>query len=373
MGMFDSQGGPDFSLAGMILGGRGYAANWFQQRDQMMWAEAAQAKQDALEKQQAADMMAGPQYKAFRDNPMDRAAALDFWAGSRGMAGATDDQAASYVGTSLGAQYTRAQSAVTAQQQKELAAYGHELNLKETDYRGDKELQVYKDKQEYDARRQQLMAEALSKLPGEAAQNMAFDARFPGARKENQSVDFDEATGEIYFKPMTNSPDHVKMMSQLTSAQTLTDKLSEMTTQMDSGDYTTESWNSTVANLSMTAKSLFEAGSLDQGLLDVINNIIPKVSRLDDPGARGRNLETLRASIEMMKIRTKDVLDTYSYRIGDLPKERQDKKYFPDPVGKPPKQGSVTAAQKQIETQPAVPPPDYGKQYDPASPGGVFQ
>jgi hypothetical protein len=371
MGMFDSQGGPDFSLAGMILGGRGYAANWFQQRDQMMWAEAAQAKQDALEKQQAADMMAGPQYKAFRDQPNSRQAALDFWAGSRGMAGATDDQAASYVGQSLGAQYNRMQSTLNAQQQHEAQSYAHSLNLSETDYRTQKELDLYNAKAASDKQRQDALISDLMQTPTEQNTNMAFRAKgfdLP----QDKSVKFG-ADGGMYLVPATGSADHVKMMTQLNAGETMIDTLSDMSTTLESGRANVEQWNTNVAFMQMQAKAMFESGAIDKDSLAIINNMIPSVSRIPDPGARARALEQLRTTILQLKQRNADVISNYSTPLGDLPKGKGDQKYFPTPRGEPPAEGSVTRAQKQIETQPAMPPPDYGKQYDPSSPGSVFQ
>lgn len=369
-GLFDSGGGPDFSLAGMILGGRGYASNWFSQRDQMQWARAEQARQDALEAEYGKNLLTRPDYQKFRDNPYDRGAGMDFWAGTRGAPGDIDKDISGYVGTGITAQYNKAQSELSSQQQRQNIAFSSELNLKETDYRTEKELQLYKDKAAFDAQQKQNVLDSLKNVPGEVAANIRFDTQFPGVRQPNQSVDWDPLKG-LYMRPATGSTEHIKMMSQLTAGETLVDQLNQMTTQLESGDYTRSSWNATQANLMLTAKSLFESGSLDEGSLNVLQAMIPKIATLPDPGARARAAEAIRATILQIKQKNKDVIDTYSTPVGDLPTGKGADKYFPTPRGEPPEKGSVTEAQKQIETQPPVKRKTYGKAYDSGS--GVFQ
>ena len=373
-GLFDSGGGPDFSLAGMILGGRGYAANWFGQRDQMLWAQAAQARQDAAEKQFGADLMNNPLYQKFRDNPQDRAAALDFFVGTRGAPGDIDTQLGSYIGTGLTAQYNKAQSELQAQQQRENTAYAHELDLKETDYRSQKELELYKSKAEYDDARKAATLKTLEGMPGEIGLNMRFRTVFGNdALPADKSISQDPVTGALTMRPATGSTEHIKMISQLTAGETLVDQLTQMSTQLERGDYTTAGWNATQASLLVTAKSLFESGALDEGSLNVLSQMLPKMEKLPDPGFAARTQEQLRATIIQLKIRNQAVIDNYSTPLRDLPAGRGDQKYFPEPRGEPPAEGRVKAAQKAIESQPAVTPKSYGKQYDPTAPGGVFQ
>lgn len=383
MGMFDSGGGPDFSLAGMILGGRGYAANWFQQRDQMLWAEAAQKKQDALEQQYGAALVNSPEYKAFRDNPMSRQAALDFWAHNMGAPGDIDTQGAGYVGTGLTAQYNKLQSDVNFanqqalanlqdRQQKENLQIASNLNLKETDYRTQKELELYNSKLAVDDGRKQAVLNSLADVPGEVAANLRYRAIFGNdALPADKSVGYGP-DGSIYIRPATGSADHIKMMTQLNAGETLVSTLSDMSTQLERNQITgTYDWNTRVSNLSMVVKNLYEAGSLDEGLLNIVNDMIPKIAQVRDPGARERALEQLRATIEMTRQNNANVISNFSTPVTDLPAGKGDQKYFPNPRGDPPKRGSVTDAQKQI--QPPKPAPSYGKEYNPEAPGSVFQ
>jgi len=375
MGMFDSQGGPDFSLAGMILGGRGYAANWFQQRDQMLWAQAAEAQQRALQTQAGADLLKNPQYQAFRDKPMDRAASLDFWAGAGStLPGDMDTQAASYVGTSLTAQYNRLQSQLSAQQQHEAQSYAHSLDLKSTDYRTQKELELYNAKAASDVQRQNALISDLMQTPTEQNTNMAFRAKFGNeALPQDKSVKFGQ-DGGMYLVPSTGSADHVKMMTQLNAGETMIDTLSDMTTTLESGRANVTEWQDQIAFMTMQAKAMFESGAIDKDSLAIINQMLPQISRFRDPVERSRAGETLRMTILQLRERNADVISNYATPLGDLPAGKGDQKYFPTPRGEPPDKGSVTAAQKQIQSQPPVPKPDYGSGLNPSSQGlGVFQ
>jgi hypothetical protein len=373
-GLFDSSGGPEFSLAGMILGGRGYASNWFSQRDQALWQRAEQARQDAAEKAYGAELLNRPDYQRFRDQPYDRGAGLDFWAGTRGAPGDIDQDIAGYVGTGITAQYNKTQSELNAQQQRENLQFSSNLNLKETDYRTDKELQLYKDKAAFDDARKQKMLDSLQGVPGEVAANMRFDMMYPGVRQPDQSIGFDPIAGP-YMRPSTGSAEHIKMMSQLTAGETVVNQLTQMQTQLESGDYTRAGWNSTQANLMLTAKSLFESGALDQGSLDVLQAMIPKIGFMVGSGPEKTAVqEKIRATILQLKQRNADVIATFSTPLRDLPGDTGNKKYFPVPRGEPPEKGSVTEAQKTIKAQPKVPAPDYGRSYKPGEGGGsVFQ
>ena len=163
---------------GMLFGGRGYAANWFQQRDQMAWQRAAQAEQDAAEKAYGAGLLQDPGYQKFRDNPYDRAAGLDLWAQTRGAPGDIDQDLAGYVGTGLSAQYNKLQASIQgghaqtqanlqAQLQKENAAYGQSLEQKSIDYRNEQDLKLYEQKADHDSRLKQKMIDSLANVGGE--------------------------------------------------------------------------------------------------------------------------------------------------------------------------------------------------------------
>ena len=381
-GLFDSGGGPDFSLAGMLLGGRGYASNWFQQRDQMAWQRAAQAEQDAAEKAYGAGLLQRPEYQKFRDDPYSRPAALDLWAQTRGAPGDIDQDLAGYVGTGLSAQYNKLQAGIQAghaatqanlqaQLQKENAAYGQSLDQKTIDYRNEQDLKLYEQKAAHDASLKQKTIDSLANIGGEVAQNEMW--RLRGFELPQDKSVYVNEQGQPMVRPATWSTDYQKMMSQVTAGETMIDQMSEMNLKLERGDFSKNDWDSSVGMMQMTAKNLFESGALDQGSLDVMNKIIPQLARTSNmnPTDIYRAQETLRATMIQLQRRNLDVATSFAVPIGQLPKAQQDKKYFPTPRGEPPAEGSVTRATKTIEAQPQPKQPSAGKPYDSST--GIFQ
>ena len=179
--------------------------------------------------------------------------------------------------------------------------------------------------------------------------------------------------GQPMIRPATWSTDYQKMMSQVTAGETMIDQMAEMNLKLERGDFSKNDWDASVGMMQMTGKSLFESGALDQGSLDVMNRIIPQLSRTSNmnPTDIYRAQETLRASMILLQRRNLDVVTSFAVPIGQLPKAQQDKKYFPTPRGEPPAEGSVTRATKAIEAQPQPKQPNAGKAYDSST--GIFQ
>ena len=76
-GVLSQTEAPPFDIMGLLLGGRGYASGWFQNRDKLRMLDIAQAKELADRQTYVKGVLANPDVDAQLKDPYNRRKALN--------------------------------------------------------------------------------------------------------------------------------------------------------------------------------------------------------------------------------------------------------------------------------------------------------
>ena len=312
----DQQTGmPGFSVLGLLLGGRGYASGWFQQRDRLAMADAAVAKERADRATFAQGMLADPRWKKYLENPNDRAAAGNLW----GLMYGGPESAAS-MGNSL---FTQGVGAI---QQQELAALqnkyqlgqqqqAHDFNIAEQQFGTDEALR----KQQL-LRKDQVTAQlnaldyATQPMPdGMTAEqkqhnlNILGDQAFPEQRKPG----YDWAPNLAGQIPQQGTEERRKIERVGNAYSNIADLATKHLWQLENGQVSSvAAWNQEVNWAKDYMRSITEAGAMSGDDQAFYEDVLGQLGNIDKitPDMTGNMKERLR----VLKEKAADDLQRYA-------------------------------------------------------------
>lgn len=302
----DQQTGmPPFSVMGLLLGGRGYASGWFQQRDRLAMADAAIARERADRATFAEGMLADPRWKNYLQNPNDRAAAGDLWGLMYG-----GPESAANMGNSL---FTQGVGAIQSQ---ELAALqnkyqlgqqqqSHDFRMREIEHGTDEALRQQQILNADKLRTQQAALDYVSK-PGpdgmtaeekQASLNIIGDQAFPGGRKEGYDWLQAPGGGIAGQVPQRGTPERQKIERVGNAYSNVSDLARKHLWQLENGQVSSVAdWNQDVNWAKDSMRSIYEAGAMSADDQAFYEDVLGKLGNIDrlTPDIMGTMKERLR-------------------------------------------------------------------------------
>lgn len=124
---------PPFSIMGLLLGGSSYAGGWFQQRDQLRLAQAADAKERSDREAFSKSFLATPEHQAAVKNPGDVGAQWNQWGQLYGGPESASQLGNNLLTQSLGAIDQRQLAEYQAAERERIERLSHDFTLKEYD------------------------------------------------------------------------------------------------------------------------------------------------------------------------------------------------------------------------------------------------
>lgn len=327
-GLLDPQGGPEFSLMGMLLGGRGYAGNWFAQRDQMQRVQQLQQQEQQERGAFAQKLVTSPEFDAYLKDPQSRDAAYKLWAlGQAGPAAIANSQV-SYLGQTL--------NDIGAREQ---AAYSSALQAGNIKLTADEQLRVDEVKRQRDQaeknRALQLLADVRQNGgANEATKNIVFDAAAPGARPPNTSVEFDQ-NGQPYFIPSTGSDAHRDMMGKINARLGVIGNMEMAVQGLEDNTMTVDQWKAIRLDTLNYIRAAEKTGTLDEGTMQAFEMAFPEysVTGLYDNKTR----DAMKTYIDLTKAKIPQIAAEYSIPIDRIQapnyRPKQVKPFDPDNPG----------------------------------------
>jgi hypothetical protein len=308
----DESGVPGFNILGMLLGGRGYAAQHFAMRDQAAWDEQKRKDRESF----ATGLLGSEELKRANANPLSRDAQFGLWGQFYGQKGGDPTLGNSLLDKSISAIYGH-----------EADVFKDELWKKQLNLSAESELMVDQKKRERDAAGKQaalnlLFAPGESGNPGlveQAARNQAFDTAFPNQRPNDMDV-VPGANG-LTYRPNIMTENGRKMMSEVQSNQNVVSGISNLYDMVKNNTGDRATYDAERAALLMEVKKAEQLGSLDQGTLDFYTELIPAYNSnwSANPQNWGSQQEKLRVQLERAKVKAAQTLDRWSIPASMVP------------------------------------------------------
>jgi hypothetical protein len=367
--LFDAQGGPAFSPLGMILGGRGYAANWFAQRDQMMRLQAVEQRERGERGSFAKSLVGSPEFKAAMANPEDRTAQYGLWALAQSGPEALANAQVSYLSSSL--------NDIAARQQ---SAYSSALQAGNIKLSADEQLRVDQVKRDRDNAAAQRAGQLLFGNPDPAAladtgagtaasgtpgaqpsppasappaagsvgatqpaavpqalpngtkmnefdRNLTFDTMVAPSgfkRPDNMSVNIGP-NNEVYFTPTTGTKEWHEMMSQITPRLGVIDNLTVVRDGIKNGNLTAGQYDAYRLDTLNQIRAAEKTGALDEGSVQQFEQLLPKRAGLNvygsaTSGTMQTQLDRLDTYINVQRQRVRSTAAEYAVPANQVPR-----------------------------------------------------
>lgn len=282
-GLLDSAGGAPFDIMGLLLGGRGYAANWFANRDQQRFDQ----QQQQARGQFATGLLNTPEFKAAVTNP-EEAARYALWAKGQGGPTAIADAGNQFMSQALGALYGR-----------QNAAFSSELQRQEIRLSADEQLRVDQIRRDRDKAAVQAQMDALGP---QAKQNLFYRQAFGDLPEGMDAVAL--PNGDFAFRPAFGTKEYNSVVAQGNAYSNIQNSAEQLLNMMEQGNMDANArsqWRAVAGFVLGDTKAAFETGALDQGVVDWVGKIFPaeppNASQVDLWGQRKEQLR--RAILEM--------------------------------------------------------------------------
>lgn len=308
----DENGAPGLSILGMLLGGRGYAAQHFAMRDQAQLDEAKRGQRQAF----AQGLLGSDELKNANANPLDRNAQFGLWGKFYGDKGGDVNLGNSLLDKSISAIYGR-----------EADVFKDELWMKQLKLSEDSTLRVDQIKRDRDA---QGRKDALNLLfaPGETGQagiieqanrNYAFDTAFPNQR--GAGMDVVPGANGLAFRPAPGTDDYRKMFGEVQSNQNVVSGMSNLYDMVKNNTGDKAQYEAERAALLLEVKKAEQLGSLDQGTLDFYSELVPAYNSnwSVNPQNWGAQQEKLRVQLERAKVKLGQTMDRWTIPANMVP------------------------------------------------------
>lgn len=252
---------PQFSLLGLLLGGKGYASGWFSQRDHLRLLEAQEARERADRQAFAGGLLQTPEYKQMIASPQDRGAQFGVWGKMFG----GPEQAVS-VGNSL---LVQGLGAIEAQ---ELEAARSRNTLAEQTHSADEQLRVAKEaermklEQRTNAMKYLLQPDARTGMTGAESQMAAnLAAETAGIPiKEGYDVVVGPNGGVLGQIPQRGTPERTKMESVGNSISNIQSTAQQSLWELQNGQVDKGEWEMRNAIAMNDFRILTEAGAMTE-------------------------------------------------------------------------------------------------------------
>jgi hypothetical protein len=355
---------PGFNIMGFLLGGRGYAANYF-------------AQQDAQQRQQVQQQQRGEYAQGILNSPAFGQAVTDpglqkqygLWAKFAG----GDDQTAglgnSLLDKAVGNYYTTGQQSNEDKLTRGRMTFNDQLERSRIAYGSDVQLKADQIKRDRDMAQVQKMGDYLG---GEGAQSQImrnYAAKQLGVDVPTGYDVVPMGTGGIGFRPAPGSEAWGKMTSEVGAMNNIVGGYGDLMAMAKNGTGSQGAWEATKASMVNDMRKAFDTGSLDQGSLDFFDKLIP--NRWDDlkanPTQWGIVQEKLKTGLNLMQGRRDAVGDKWMIDPNKVPNRYSGALPVPGKDIPNPPTDSPLAARKAMETQrDAAPVSGREGRYDPA-------
>jgi hypothetical protein len=373
-----NSGMPGFNILGMILGGRGYAANYFGQRDQAQMDEFKRGEREKF----STGLLASEGYKNAINNPYDRDAQFrGIWAPFYSNRGGDVNMGNQLLDNSMKAIYGR-----------EKSVFDEEIWKKNLNLSAESELMVDQTKRDRDAEGKRkafegIFAPSETGEPGlitQAKRNSAFDIAFPNQRGTNDVVP--GPNGIMNYRPGVGTEGFREMVGTVQSGQNVISGLSNLDDMLKNSTGNKSAWDAEKAMLTTEVKKLESLGALDEGTTKFIDQMVPGYndawSLNPQAAGTGAMREKLRVVTERYKAKLAQVGDRYLIPVDQVPNRANAVKApgsptKPMPSGPaliPPSPQRAPASRDSRPKPAAIQPPGLlespgGRQYDPKTGG----
>lgn len=300
---------PSFNIMGLLLGGRGYAANYFGQRDQLeinkaQQAERAQFAQGVLGADYGQDANAA--YGRAMDNPYDRRAQMGLWGRMYG-----GPESAAAMGNSL---LDKSMSSIYG---REETAFQDTLAKERIRMTADQELRVDETKR---ARDTALRKQLIDQVYGPGGQTAANQAMRNAAAKQlgiavPDGMDMlPGPNGQPVFRPSPGTPQFREMMGEFQPQQNILSGLKSLQAMAEQGNGSSGAWDTERNLLTLEIQRARKLGALDEGTLTFMENLIPDKwddSWVTSPSKFGETKERLRVLVARNEAGLKQTADRW--------------------------------------------------------------
>lgn len=331
-----SKQNPDFNILGLLLGGRGYAANYFNQND----ANQRQQIQQDQRGQFAQGLLQTPQFAAAVTDPGLKAQ-YGLWAQQMG---GQDANAA--IGNSI------LDKAVGNYYGKDAAKFDDTLARGRIQMTSDVALKADQIRRDRDIAQQKTMMDYVTG-PGAASQIMKNAAAKQAGIDVPSGYDVVPAGGGYGFRPTAGSPAWGSMVGEIGALNNINGGYGDLLNMAKNGTGSQGAWEATRANMINDMRKAFETGTLDEGSLNFFQKLVPE--RWDDfkanPTQWGIVQEKLATGQKLMQGRLQAVGDKYLVDPSTLPNRYSGS--FPTPgkdIPNPPSE-SPLSAQRGLQRQ----------------------
>lgn len=290
MGPLSKSEMPGFNIMGLLLGGRGYAANWFSERDRLQLEQAQQAERQTFAK----GVLASPELARANAAPYDRNAQFGLWGQMFGGPGTAEGLGNQLLTDSIRGIYGR-----------EATTYDDALQRARIKMTADESLRVDEVKRARDAQQRKEMIGAVFGPDGQTAaqqmmRNQAFDG-MGGKRPEGMDV-IPGPDGNLVFRPAFGGPEWQKMMEDIQPKQSVLSGLKSLQAMAESGQGDKAAWDTERQLLQLNIQRANKLGSLDQGTMDFLNEMIPSYrAGPTEPSKWGEQKERLRVLVSRVE------------------------------------------------------------------------
>lgn len=283
---------PEFSLMGLLLGGRGYAADWYGQRDKLKLAQNMD-QADASQRASASQgILASPEFAAAVKDPEQRAQ-YGLWGQFQG---ANVPATMAATGNSLLTQ------AVGSLQNRANLQFSSDLQRQNMDYGAQVELDTAQKKLEQTTAYNQRMLNDVMKPDAVTGEPNVQAMMRRASVLKSQGYDIPGDFG------VSMDPQRGMVLQPLPGTKTYEERMGQMQTQgnlVEGGQQLLDHWsgkkvmdrgsyNATKALLTDAYRVATKAGTMDEGMQKMMDNIIPNLgyTGTDVPGWAKEQMRT---------------------------------------------------------------------------------
>lgn len=281
---------PSFNIMGLLLGGRGYAANWFSQRDALELQNAQREERGQF----ARGLLASPELRAANAAPYDRNAQYGLWGQMYG-----GPESAASLGNNM------IQDSMRAIYGREASTYEDAMQRARIKLTADEALRVDETKRARDQQQRKDLVSAIFGPDGQTAQaqflrNQAFTAA-GGTLPSGMDV-MPGASGGLVFRPAPGSDQFRQMMDDIQPKQSVLAGIQSLKQMADTGTGGSAEWDTERKLLQLNIQRANKLGSLDQGTMDFLNELLPSYrAGPTEPAKWGMQKERLRILEDRMQ------------------------------------------------------------------------
>ena len=298
---------PPFDIMGLLLGGRGYASGWFQNRDKLRQIDLAQQNEVADRQRYTQGVLASPELKGSVAAPYDRMAQWKLWGQTAAGPESMVPLANTLLTQSTGQIYDREQSLLSSS----LAAANIRLSA-------DEQLRVDQVQREREAgQKKDLMTYLFSQgqdggTPGQQQMKRDFAAEQLGIKRpEGYSV----TAGMDGLEPTIGGKVWQGMMEEGAAVSNLINSAEMLQTMAATGQGDKDQWAAIRADMLMNIKKAETLGTLDAGTMEFFATVLPDYYGEWGPDVSNQLADKLGTDIKLWKNKQAQVADKYRVPI----------------------------------------------------------